>query len=157
MCSNAERAGLCGSPGTATALHRWLTRATPDLHEKIVEIAHVGRRFGCRRVHDLFRPQFSSVNHKRVYRLCRQANLAVRRLKYVKVADDFSHESVNGKIREEHLNGCWFQTLHQARTALAVWRTTTTKAQVALRWVWQKEAGQQRLSGGMVSANDSGD
>lgn len=123
MCSNAERAGLCGSPGTATALHRWLTRATPDLHEKIVEIAHVGRRFGCRRVHDLFRPQFSSVNHKRVYRLCRQANLAVRRLKYVKVADDFSHESVNGKIREEHLNGCWFQTLHQARTALAVWRT----------------------------------
>jgi putative transposase len=50
-----------------------------DLHEKIVEIAHVRRRFGYRRIHDLLRPQFPGVNHKRVYRLYRQANLAVRR------------------------------------------------------------------------------
>ena len=107
-------------------------QATQDLHEKIVEIAHVRRRFGYRRIHDLLRPQFPGVNHKRVYRLYRQANLAVRRrkkgkrpinervplqlartvnevwsmdfvsdslsggrrLKYLTVADDFSHESV---------------------------------------------------------------
>ncbi|WP_373271099.1 IS3 family transposase [Hydrogenophaga sp. IBVHS1] len=207
-------------------------QATLDLHEKIVEIAHVRRRFGYRRIHDLLRPQFPGVNHKRVYRLYRQANLAVRRrkkskrpinervplqlartvnevwsmdfvsdslsggrrLKYLTVADDFSHESVdivvdfgisgqyvtrvldraalfrgypkavrtdngpeftsrafmawaqahgirhiliqpgrpmqngyiesfNGKFRDEHLNECWFQTLHQARMAVAVWRT----------------------------------
>ncbi|MBA4263372.1 MAG: IS3 family transposase [Comamonadaceae bacterium] len=207
-------------------------QATLDLHEKIVEIAHVRRRFGYRRIHDLLRPQFPGVNHKRVYRLYRQANLAVRRrkkskrpinervplqlartvnevwsmdfvsdslsggrrLKYLTVADDFSHESVdivvdfgisghyvtrvldraalfrgypkavrtdngpeftsrafmawaqahgirhiliqpgrpmqngyiesfNGKFRDEHLNECWFQTLHQARTAVAIWRT----------------------------------
>jgi putative transposase len=206
--------------------------ATLELHEKIVEIAHVRRRFGYRRIHDLLRPQFPGVNHKRVYRLYRQANLAVRRrkkgkrpvnervplqlartvnevwsmdfvsdslsggrrLKYLTVADDFSHESVdiavdfgisgqyvtrvldraalfrgypqavrtdngpeftsrafmiwtqahgirhiliqpgrpmqngyiesfNGKFRDEHLNECWFETLHQARTAVAVWRT----------------------------------
>ena len=108
-------------------------QATLDLHEKIVEIAHVRRRFGYRRIHDLLRPQFPGVNHKRVYRLYRQANLAVRRrkkskrpvnermllqlartvnevwsmdfvsdslsggrrLKYLTVADDFSHESVD--------------------------------------------------------------
>ena len=54
-------------------------QATLDLHEKIIAIAHVHRRFGYRRIHDLLRPQLPSVNHKRVYRLYRQANLAVRR------------------------------------------------------------------------------
>jgi putative transposase len=108
-------------------------QAPVELHEKIVEIAHVRRRFGYRRIHDLQRPQFPGVNHKRLYRLCRQANLAVRRrkkgkrpvnervslqlartvnevwsmdlvsdslsggrrLKYLTVAVDFSHESVD--------------------------------------------------------------
>ena len=56
-------------------------QATVELHEKIVEIAHVRRRFGYRRIHDLLRPHFPGVNHKRVYRLYRQANLAVRRRK----------------------------------------------------------------------------
>tara|TARA_B110001454_G_C12313895_1_gene264840 strand:+ start:109 stop:336 length:228 start_codon:yes stop_codon:yes gene_type:complete len=32
-------------------------------------------------------------------------------------------KSVNGKSRDEHLNECWFQTLHQARMAVAFWRT----------------------------------
>ncbi len=31
-------------------------------------------------------------------------------------------ESFNGKFRDEHLNECWFETLHQARMAVAVWR-----------------------------------
>ena len=204
---------------------------TQDLTGKIVEIAQARRRFGYRRIHDMLRPQFPGVNHKRVYRLYRQANLAVRRrkkskrpvnervplqlartvnevwsmdfvsdslsggrrLKYLTVADDFSHESVdiavdfgisgqyvtrvldraalfrgypqavrtdngpeltsrafmawaqthgirhiliqpgrpmqngyienfNGKFRDEHLNEGWFQTLHQAREAAAIWR-----------------------------------
>jgi putative transposase len=204
---------------------------TQDLTGKIVEIAHVRRRFGYRRIHDMLRPEFPGVNHKRVYRLYRQANLTVRRrkkgkrpvnervprqlartvnevwsmdfvsdslsggrrLKYLTVADDFSHESVdiavdfgisgqyvtrvldraalfrgypqavrtdngpeftsrafmawaqthgirhiliqpgrpmqngyiesfNGKFRDEHLNDGWFQTLLQAREAVAIWR-----------------------------------
>ena len=106
--------------------------ATQALTTRIVEIAHERRRFGYRRIHDLLRPEFSGVNHKRVYRLYREAKLAVRRrrkgkrpaservplqqartvnevwsmdfvsdslangrrLKYLTVADDFSHESV---------------------------------------------------------------
>jgi putative transposase len=204
---------------------------TQALCGRIVEIAHQRRRFGYRRVHDLLRPEFPGVNHKRVYRLYRNANLAVRkrkkakrpmhervplqlatrvnqvwsmdfvsdslssgrRLKYLTVADDFSHEcvdiavdygisgqyvtrlldqaalfrgypqvvrtdngpeftsraflawaqthgirhiliqpgrpmqngyieSLNGKFRDEHLNEHWFQTLQQARVALASWR-----------------------------------
>ena len=31
-------------------------------------------------------------------------------------------ESFNGKFRDEHLNEQWFETLHQARSATAIWR-----------------------------------
>jgi putative transposase len=204
---------------------------TTELGNKIVEIAHARRRFGYRRIHDLLRPEYPGVNHKRVYRLYSAANLAVRkrkkikrpaservplhlartvndvwsmdfvsdslsngrRLKCLTVADDFSHECVdiavdygiggqyvtrlldraaifrgypsavrtdngpeftsrafiawaqghgvrhiliepgrpmqngyiesfNGKFRDECLNDHWFQTLHQARTAIGAWR-----------------------------------
>ena len=54
---------------------------TQDLTGKIVEIAHARRRFGYRRIHDMLRPEFPGVNHKRVYRLYSAANLAVRRRK----------------------------------------------------------------------------
>jgi putative transposase len=57
---------------------------TLDLCARIVDIAHVRRRFGYRRIHDLLRPEFPQVNHKRVYRLYRDANLAVRRRKKAK-------------------------------------------------------------------------
>jgi putative transposase len=57
---------------------------TQDLTAKIVEIAHARRRFGYRRIHDLLRPEFPGVNHKRVYRLYSEANLAVRRRKKVR-------------------------------------------------------------------------
>jgi putative transposase len=30
-------------------------------------------------------------------------------------------ESFNGKFRDEHLNECWFESLHQARMAVADW------------------------------------
>ena len=106
---------------------------TQALRCRIVDIAHQRRRFGYRRMHDLLRRDFPGVNHKRVYRLYREANLAVRkrkkskrplnervplqlakavnevwsmdfvsdslsngrRLKYLTVADDFSHECVD--------------------------------------------------------------
>ena len=204
---------------------------TQDLSGKIVEIAQARRRFGYRRIHDMLRPEFPGVNHKRVYRLYSEANLALRRrkkvrrpaservplqlaqgvnevwsmdfvsdslangrrIKFLTVADDFSHECVdiagdwgisglyvtrlldraalfrgypqavrtdngpeftsrafmawahthsvrhiliepgrpmqngyiesfNGKFRDECLNEQWFQTLHQARSAITAWR-----------------------------------
>ena len=44
-----------------------------------MEIAHERRRFGYRRIHDLLCSEFLGVNHKQVYRLYREAKLAVRR------------------------------------------------------------------------------
>jgi putative transposase len=207
------------------------TEMNQALSAKIIEIAHVRRRFGYRRIHDLLRPEFAGVNHKRVLRLYQEANLSVRkrkkakrpaservplqlaravnevwsmdfvsdslasgrRIKCLTVADDFSHECVqigvdfaisgeyvtrlldeaarfrgypqavrtdngpeftsrafmawaqahrirhiliepgrpmqngyiesfNGKFRDECLNEHWFQTLAQARAAIATWR-----------------------------------
>ena len=61
-----------------------MNEQTASLRDAIVEIAQVRRRFGYRRIHDLLRPAFPRVNHKRVYRLYRDANLAVRKRKKVR-------------------------------------------------------------------------
>ena len=57
------------------------TPQTQALSPRIIALAHAPRRFGYRRLHDLLRPEFPNVNHKRVYRLYRDADLAVRRPK----------------------------------------------------------------------------
>ena len=60
------------------------TRHTEALSAAIIDIAQVRRRFGYRRIHDLLRPEFPDVNHKRVYRLYSAAKLAVRKRKKAK-------------------------------------------------------------------------
>ena len=59
-------------------------QATQTLSAAIIDLAHARRRFGYRRIHDLLRPKFPDVNHKRVYRLYCAANLAVRKRKKAK-------------------------------------------------------------------------
>lgn len=60
------------------------TPATQALSARIIELAQIRRRFGYRRLHDLLRPEFPGVNHKKVYRLYSEASLAVRRRKKAK-------------------------------------------------------------------------
>lgn len=60
------------------------TQATQALSARIIELAQIRRRFGYRRLHDLLDLEFPNVNHKRIYRLYRQANLAVRRRRKAK-------------------------------------------------------------------------
>ncbi|MGJ4801932.1 IS3 family transposase [Luteimonas sp. SDU82] len=62
------------------------TPATQALSARIIELAQLRRRFGYRRLHDLLRPEFPDVNHKKVYRLYSEASLAVRRRKKAKRA-----------------------------------------------------------------------
>jgi len=49
------------------------------LSASIIDIAQSRRRFGYRRIHDLLRPQYPGVNHKRVYRLYSAAKLGVKK------------------------------------------------------------------------------
>ena len=53
--------------------------ASASLRSRITELAHERRRFGYRRIHDLLRREGVHANHKRVYRLYREAGLAVRK------------------------------------------------------------------------------
>lgn len=60
------------------------TAPTQALSARIIELARVRRRFGYRRLHDLLDEEFPGVNHKKFYRLYREANLAVRRRRKVR-------------------------------------------------------------------------
>lgn len=56
-----------------------MNEATASLSARIVELAHERRRFGYRRIHDLLALEGWQVNHKRVWRLYKLANLSVRK------------------------------------------------------------------------------
>ena len=73
----------CGLIGISRSLYRYRSRR-PDsspLRTRIAEIAAVKRRYGYRRVYLRLRREGWKVNRKRVYRLYREAGLAVRRRK----------------------------------------------------------------------------
>ena len=73
----------CGLVGISRSLYRYRSRR-PDsapLRARIEEIAAAKRRYGYRRVYLRLRREGWEVNRKRVYRLYREAGLAVRRRK----------------------------------------------------------------------------
>jgi putative transposase len=73
----------CGLVQISRSLYRYCRRRTdrPGLLERIEEIAALKRRYGYRRVYLRLRREGWSVNRKRVYRIYREAGLAVRRRK----------------------------------------------------------------------------
>ena len=74
---NWGNASLVGLSRDSYRIQPQPDQLTRELGERIVDIAHVRRRFGYRRIHDLLRSEFPGVNHNRVYRLYKNANLAV--------------------------------------------------------------------------------
>jgi putative transposase len=73
----------CGLIGISRSLYRYRSRR-PEctrLCARIAEIAAVKRRYGYRRIYLRLRREGWPVNRKRVYRLYREAGLAVRRRK----------------------------------------------------------------------------
>ena len=52
-----------------------------ELREQIIQTAHTRRRWGYRMIHDVLRPQYPSINHKRVYRLYTAEGLSIRKRK----------------------------------------------------------------------------
>jgi len=73
----------CGLVGISRSLYRYRSRRADSgpLRTRIEEIAAVKRRYGYRRVYLRLRREGWAVNRKRVYRLYREAGLAVRRRK----------------------------------------------------------------------------
>jgi putative transposase len=73
----------CGLIGISRSLYRYRSRRLDSgpLRVRIEEIAAIKRRYGYRRVYLRLRREGWEVNRKRVYRLYREAGLAVRRRK----------------------------------------------------------------------------
>lgn len=72
----------CGLARISRSLFRYKRRAErPGLRERIEEIAALKRRYGYRRVYLRLRREGWTVNRKHVYRIYREAGLAVRRRK----------------------------------------------------------------------------
>jgi putative transposase len=61
-----------------------MNETTQALSDRIVELAHQRRRFGYRRIHDLLTREGHDVNHKRVWRLYKLNDLAVRKRRKAK-------------------------------------------------------------------------
>jgi putative transposase len=55
-----------------------------QLREHIVQTAHKRRRWGYRMIHDVLRPQYPDINHKRVYRIYTAEGLSIRKRKKAK-------------------------------------------------------------------------
>ncbi len=70
----------CRLVGLARSVGRYQTKKCDEaLSAKIVELAEARRRFGYRRIHVLLRKEGHKVNHKRVYRLYKLANLSLKK------------------------------------------------------------------------------
>jgi putative transposase len=55
-----------------------------ELRKEIVDLAHKRRRWGYRMIHDVLRPTYPGINHKRVYRLYTAEGLSIRKRKKTK-------------------------------------------------------------------------
>jgi putative transposase len=72
--------GACQLLGLSRSVLHYTSRRRDDgLQARLIELAGERRRFGYRRLHILAEREGYVVNHKRVYRLYREAGLAVRK------------------------------------------------------------------------------
>jgi putative transposase len=72
----------CGLMTVAVSSYRYQVRRSDEgLRQRLVELAREKPRFGYRRLHVLLRRSGEAVNHKRVYRVYRDAGLSIRRKK----------------------------------------------------------------------------
>jgi putative transposase len=76
---------LVGLP-RASYDYKPVVRHDEELREKIRELAHQRRRFGCPRIHLLLRREGLPINHKRTERIYREEGLSLRKRKRRKTA-----------------------------------------------------------------------
>lgn len=78
----------CGLIGISRSLYRYESRRPDDeaLRTRLCELAAFKRRYGYRRLHALVKREGWTVNHKRLFRVYREAGLAVRRRKRKRIA-----------------------------------------------------------------------
>ena len=86
-CHQLSERHACAFVGLSrdTCRHESQTSAlNVELQTKIVETANALRRWGYRMIHDVLRPQYPNINHKRVYRIYTAECLSIRKRKKTK-------------------------------------------------------------------------
>ena len=74
----------CSPVGLSRDTLRHVSQASTlnvELRQEIVDVAHQHRRWGYRMIHDVLRPQYPGINHKRVYRIYTAEGLSIRKRK----------------------------------------------------------------------------
>jgi putative transposase len=98
--------------------------ASQELSARMVELAHLRRRFGYRRIHDLLAREGREVNHKRVWRLYKLNELSVRKRR--------KPRRVNLErtplIASRHVNDTWSADFVMDALANSRPRTPTSRA-----------------------------
>jgi putative transposase len=77
----------CALVGLSRDTYRHVGQASAlnvELREQIIRTAHARRRWGYRMIHDVLRPQYPDINHKRVYRIYTAEGLSIRKRKKTK-------------------------------------------------------------------------
>ena len=73
---------VCGLLSMAVSSYRYQSKQNDDeLRDRLVQLAREKPRFGYRRLRVLLRRSGEAANHKRVYRVYREAGLCLRRKK----------------------------------------------------------------------------
>ena len=99
---SASQQRACGLLQIAVSSFRYQSRRNDEpLRARLVELAREKPRFGYRRLHILLDRGGEHVNHKRVYRVYREAGLTVRRRKRKRLAREGSPRVVLTAANQE--------------------------------------------------------
>jgi putative transposase len=78
----ASERRVCGLLSLAVSSYRYQARGSDGaVRDKVVQLAREKPRYGYRRLHVLLRREGEAINHKRLYRIYREAGLCLRRKK----------------------------------------------------------------------------
>ena len=127
----------CGLVGVAVSTFRYrVSRSDAALREQLIELAREKPRFGYRRLHVLWRRDGERVNHKRVWRVYREAGLAVKRRK--RKTAGASGKTASGRYARECRMGFWtsFPTGLPVGVTSACWVWWTPSPENAWLWKW---------------------
>lgn len=100
--STSER-HACGLIGVAVSSYRYQSQRIPDdkLRTKLVELAREQPRFGYRRLHVLLARAGECVNHKRLWRIYKEAGLSVKRRKRKRLTRERKEVPMTVKANQE--------------------------------------------------------
>ena len=86
-CHQLSERHACAFVGLSRDTYRHASQTSAlnvELQTKIVETAYALRRWGYRMIHDVLRPQYPNINHKRVHRIYTAECLSIRKRKKTK-------------------------------------------------------------------------